>query len=389
MDASMLLAGPRGRRMLLLFALEASDAVEGDLNERVFAADLLLDPDTPTPVRMTSGGIELPENVFGHLAYMPLPAARRLDRNRASAPDPDAVSAAVERVVAAFDSTVLPDVSGEALAAALADAVSVARYWQPADGTDVLLAREELKDPLARVAERVAASPHADWWASPVAERSQHAMLWDGEDPVPPVDSSRTQLIELRRHLEEREKTAREEKWAGGVSSEWWSAPSWPITGPRTARLLPDSSPVGALLVEDDFGWEEGESIELEVPGGLRIFEIDCADAWVDLCRRFPIDVSEHKRGDWRDTTGRDGPWVMPDWAAVAEEYDAVHLQVAAYLQAAGRALVVTDEAATVLAGWDPDATFWFTDRVRYVGKRTRWVMNDDDKRIRWERDSG
>ncbi|MGO3555043.1 MAG: hypothetical protein ACTINZ_06650, partial [Microbacterium gubbeenense] len=92
---------------------------------------------------------------------------------------------------------------------------------------------------------------------------------------------------------------------------------------------------------------------------------------------------------DWRDTTGRDGPWVMPDWAAVAEEYDAVHLQVAAYLQAAGRALPVTDEAATVLAGWDPDATYWFTDRVRYVGKRTRWVMNDDDKRIRWERDSG
>ncbi|MGO2760459.1 MAG: hypothetical protein ACTIAY_00420, partial [Microbacterium gubbeenense] len=326
MDASMLLAGPRGRRMLLLFALEASDAVEGDLNERVFAADLLLDPDPPTLLTMTADGTELPEDASEIYSYMPAPDVEFVQRERASAPDPDAVSAAVERVVAALDSTALPEVSGEALAAALADAVSVARYWQPADGTDVLLAREELKDPLARVAERVAASPHADWWASPVAERSQHAMLWDGEDPVPPVDSSRTQLIELRRHLEEREKTARDEKWAGKVSAEWWSAPSWPITGPRTARLLPDGSPVGALLVEDDFGWEEGESIELEVPGGLRIFEIDGADAWVDLCRRFPIEVTEQKRGDWRRTTERDGPWVMPDWAAVAEEYDAVHL---------------------------------------------------------------
>ncbi|MGO3828419.1 MAG: hypothetical protein ACTJHB_04335 [Microbacterium gubbeenense] len=389
MDASMLLAGPRGRRMLLWFALEANDADDGALHERVFAADYLLDLHPPTLLTMTADGTELPEDASEIYSYMPAPDVEFVQRERASAPDPDAVSAAVERVVAALDSTALPEVSGEALAAALADAVSVARYWQPADGTDVLLAREELKDPLARVAERVAASPHADWWASPVAERSQHAMLWDGEDPVPPVDSSRTQLIELRRHLEEREKTARDEKWAGKVSAEWWSAPSWPITGPRTARLLPDGSPVGALLVEDDFGWEEGESIELEVPGGLRIFEIDGADAWVDLCRRFPIEVTEQKRGDWRRTTERDGPWVMPDWAAVAEEYDAVHLQVAAYLQAAGRALPVTDEAATVLAGWDPDATYWFTDRVRYVGERTRWVMNDDDKRIRWERDSG
>ncbi|MGO3660984.1 MAG: hypothetical protein ACTJFT_01955, partial [Microbacterium gubbeenense] len=185
MDASMLLAGPRGRRMLLWFALEANDADDGALHERVFAADYLLDLHPPTLLTMTADGTELPEDASEIYSYMPAPDVEFVQRERASAPDPDAVSAAVERVVAALDSTALPEVSGEALAAALADAVSVARYWQPADGTDVLLAREELKDPLARVAERVAASPHADWWASPVAERSQHAMLWDGEDPVP------------------------------------------------------------------------------------------------------------------------------------------------------------------------------------------------------------
>jgi hypothetical protein len=44
----------------------------------------------------------------------------------------------------------------------------------------------------------------------------------------------------------------------------------------------------------------------------------------------------------------------------VAEEADAVHLTVAGYLAAAGRALPVDDRRASVIAGWAPDTTFWF-----------------------------
>ena len=46
----------------------------------------------------------------------------------------------------------------------------------------------------------------------------------------------------------------------------------------------------------------------------------------------------------------------IPDYLAVAEDFDAFHLSVAGYLSTAGRSLPVGD-ASTVLAGWDPDET--------------------------------
>ena len=54
----------------------------------------------------------------------------------------------------------------------------------------------------------------------------------------------------------------------------------------------------------------------------------------------------------------------MPDWPAVCDDYDAVHLRVLGYLMCAGVALDLDDEAATVLAGWAPDATYWLDDML-------------------------
>ena len=66
--------------------------------------------------------------------------------------------------------------------------------------------------------------------------------------------------------------------------------------------------------------------------------------------------------------------------AAVAQaradaEVDAVHLTVDAYLSAAGRALPVElpaggAPACTVLAGWDPDVTWWISDVLTGLGPR-------------------
>ncbi len=61
--------------------------------------------------------------------------------------------------------------------------------------------------------------------------------------------------------------------------------------------------------------------------------------------------------------TGRAGTWLIPDWSAVAADWDAVHVSVAGYLTTATRALPVADgTAATMLAGWNPDQTWWLTD---------------------------
>lgn len=58
-----------------------------------------------------------------------------------------------------------------------------ARYWQEADGSDVLAATDELDAPLRRIAEHVAASAHAAWWSEPVAEDPQWQVEWDDAPP--------------------------------------------------------------------------------------------------------------------------------------------------------------------------------------------------------------
>jgi hypothetical protein len=51
---------------------------------------------------------------------------------------------------------------------------------------------------------------------------------------------------------------------------------------------------------------------------------------------------------------------------------------VVAYLVKAGRAAPV-DGAGTVLAGWDPDLTYWLTDTLTLAGPVTDWVRLDQE----------
>jgi hypothetical protein len=123
--------------------------------------------------------------------------------------------------------------------------------------------------------------------------------------------------------------------------------------------------------------------------GAPRIFEISRQDAWITLVQRHPIDVSDAHAPDWQHLTGRRGSWLIPNWRSVAEEFDAVHLTVSAYLTSAGQAIAVGPDAASVIAGWDPDATYWLTDSLQIVGPATNWVdeaRHGDSWRITAER---
>src|SRR5699024_6384843 len=168
--------------------------------------------------------------------------------------------------------------------------------------------------------------------------------------------------------------------WSGA----WWSCP--PPELPSIARALVDGSPSGLWCVEDSLGWKAADARRLGAPAGLRICEIDSAEAWADLCARYPIEVTAQRRHDWYRATGRDGAWVIPDWASVADEYDAVHLQVQAYLSAAGTAIPVAERTATVIAGWGPDQTSWFTPNVRYLDETARWTLDESDEPTGWVR---
>jgi hypothetical protein len=155
----------------------------------------------------------------------------------------------------------------------------------------------------------------------------------------------------------------------------WWSMP--PPALVRTTRSLGADGPAGLWWVEDSMGRDEAVATPVDAYPA-RVVELDGPDDWADLCRRHPLDVSASRRHDWYRVTGRDGRWVVPDWTAVAAEADAVHLTVRGYLSAATRLIDVGDGMASVLAGWNPDETYWFRGMAARPADARRWCLVDD-----------
>jgi hypothetical protein len=118
----------------------------------------------------------------------------------------------------------------------------------------------------------------------------------------------------------------------------------------------------------------------------MRVFEIGSAADWKQLCTWFPREVTAQNRRDRYRSTGPTAHRLVPDWSQVAERYDAVHLQVGAYLTAAGVAITIDDssETASVIAGWNPDETYWFTPAIEYDDDHTRWKLEDDGTDVVW-----
>lgn len=160
-------------------------------------------------------------------------------------------------------------------------------------------------------------------------------------------------------------------RWSG----TWWSTPPHELV--RTTRSLPGGAPTRLWFEEDSLGPEEADAIPVDAYPG-HVIEIDGPAAWAKLCQRHPLDVTASRRHDWFRATGRDGRWAMPDWSKVAAKADGVHLSVAGYLAAAGVALDTGDGAASVIAGWNPDETYWFRGTVGRPAGKQRWARRDD-----------
>ena len=260
---------------------------------------------------------------------------------------------------------------------ALTASVDAARYWQEPDDEDRVLADPAVALELVPLAEEVARAPASGWWEEPLAAHDQHAVGWPedgGRIVVPWRTGSRAALRTWTAETTAAEERARRERptdprasWSG----EWWSVPH--VSGLLVSRRLP----AGLDLVEDSFGWSSARTWPVRPGPAARVFEVTGPAAWTDLVERHPLDVTASRRHVWWRTTGRDGAWALPDWAAVGEEFDAVHLTVDGYLAAAGRALPVrtaSGPAGTVLAGWDPGSTWWLVDPPPELEQPTDWV---------------
>lgn len=360
-----LLAGPRGRRLLLEFALSSElehhpSGNEPPLNQALRLASYHLDPGRGTSRVMFGPGV---------------------DATSYPADPPETVAARLGHVD-------LASVTPELLRAVFTTSVGWARYWQEPDGEDVLASTVSVRETLRRVAEHVSTSSITQWWTSPIDRNAQWGLQWKGEQDRQRDAGIKEYLRSARDALVAREERANREapsdptaNWSGN----WWSTPSDDTFS--STRELFDGSPAALWFVEDGPRGERATAHTLSVPTDIQVYEIDDAEAWAELCLRFPIEVTAQKRHDWYRTTGRAGRWVIPDWFQVSQHYNAVHLQVSAYLAAAGTAIQVDAERASVIAGWEPDKTYWLTDKVAHTGNTALWVMDKSQDNITWVRE--
>jgi len=203
------------------------------------------------------------------------------------------------------------------------------------------------------------------------------------DDPASPASlASGTAVQRLARwranteQEEERDRRQRPSDPRAPWSGTWWSTPPSDLS--RTTRDLGALGPVGLWAVEDSFGWDHATVRSVVVPGDAHVYEVDGPDAWADLCRRFPLEVTASRRHDWYRATGASGRWVIPDWSRAVEDFGAVHLTVDGYLQTAGRAVAVTADTSAVLAGWNPDETYWLTDPAPVTVAERPWARRND-----------
>lgn len=382
-DAERLLDGPRGRELCLRAAMLAEENARPEAPDGELCA--------PPPLAMTEGLLNFGEQ--GLVRYVleapesELPESYEPEVERT---EPDDLFAALTRVPPTpIDPDALPELLG--------DVVSSAKYWQPAERRDRVLAEPQFRDALRPWARMIAGLPATSWWTDPVDRSAQLARVVEPPRVSQDEGTIHEQQVRISATLRREEAMARKELDAAGdraASGPWWTTPNhvvtttrpWPggrvpgdadlSAGDPRASLAADGrivDAVGGLLVEDAFcdPWEMAWR-PVVIPDGLRVLEIDSADVWIDLCRRWPLDVTASNWATWHGWTERQGPWVVPDWAEVAARWDGVHLSLAAYLALAGRTLDVDPGAdgggrASLIAGWSPDETYWFADEVNGI----------------------
>jgi hypothetical protein len=255
-------------------------------------------------------------------------------------------------------------------------AVAFAAYWQqPMDAEETAVPDDVLRP----TAERVLHSADIDWWRAPLRLDEQWYVerLQEKERPETPVlDRTAAALDGWTAEQAGAAESMRDLLERDDVSGTWWSTPN--TRGiPVTTRWLAGRGPVGLWLVEDTMGWRRARCWPVAPTREPRVFEVHGPDDWGQLARSHPFDVTGSRSPDWRRATGRSGRWVIPHWPSVARDYDAVHVSTWGWLTTAGRPVPVNG-AASLLAGWSPDETYWLTDVLAISGDAVGYVQDDD-----------
>jgi hypothetical protein len=304
------------------------------------------------------------------------------DDERASGHYRPRSSGDVRDVLGAVDVRAMARLSEIELLDALARAVDFARYWQPPDEEDLMFARAEIVAALRPIARAALASPHARWWAEPVDLGRQRLVQdldprWGQTDWPLGYHRPDDDLAQWRARALADEARFRREQIAdpdSDVGGEWWSTPV-PSGTLATTRTRDGLGALELMLEEDSFGSRRVRVWPARIHGAPRIYEITDPAAWAHLVDSYPFPVPASRRSVWFD------------WAAVAADYDAEHLTMIGYLTTPGISIpLATRAGATVLAGWNPDATFWLgSDVITIDDDPADWHLSPDEP-TEWRR---
>lgn len=274
----------------------------------------------------------------------------------------------------AITATTMPGVGDAALVEALGRTVDDAKPWQPADASEAVLASDEVRAALSPLAALVAASPFASSWAAPSQPRQWVLDRKDGRLGTEAVPAPADALATWREAMRAEEREAVKRRKAGqAYSGPWWSMPPGYLA--RSTSDWRSFGPVGLYLEEDSMGPMAASATPVGPPPA-DTYEITGADAWARLCREHPLEVTASRDAVWSHSVGHSDRWVIPDWHAVATEWDAVHLTIAGYLAAATTRIEVSDGAASVIAGWAPDETVWLRSSPVAASAVVEWRRN-------------
>ncbi|OYD70190.1 hypothetical protein [Rhodococcus sp. OK302] len=269
---------------------------------------------------------------------------------------------------------------------ALAYAVDCAQYWQPPDEEDIVFARPETVAVLKPIAETLLASAGASWWTEPVDLANQRLVQkFDSTRDVAelpllihPVDDGLQRWRERALAQEAKFVEYLIEDPNSHVGSEWWSIPLADRVY-RTTRSRECVEAMDLMLEEDGFGWGHARIWPVQVQGTPRVYEITSPADWAHLVDTYPLAVPASRRSEWHYTTGQYHDWFIPDWTGVVADYDAVHLTMMGYLSTPGITIPLTKQpGATVLAGWDPDQTYWLNNDFLALGDMGIWCHSPD-----------
>ena len=199
----------------------------------------------------------------------------------------------------------------------------------------------------------------------------------------------------------------------------WWTEGGWPTDGRLGEGLdepgtwsrgtLPQRALMTTSVLPDAEGWISFEQLitgswdlcfgpsarwSLEVEPQRPIYEVNDADDWVALVRRFPRVVAGAGVGDGMELVTREtGLWrrrrelaefarfeqrvpgqryasrswlrfLSPDWEAVADDYSGVHLTWQGFLLADGTLSDLGDGDVTIRRNWGSERTLWMAPVV-------------------------